>query len=466
MILSVDPNAPMTRDSVLSDNCLQALGTGGWNNHLPHRKGNARRPSCTPRATRHQKQAEERTGQDGRNGIIKKVTIPTDWVNSLVVVEKANCKLMICLDPKDLNAAVKRPHYPMPTLEDSLSKSASARFFSKLDVKSDYWQLKLTEQSSYLPLLTRPLAASATDSTDFPLDSSAPIITSNGRWMKSLKASLESHRSLMISSLAQPGRTMMQTPKQLAQVKSSTLATLSLLRGWSLTQPKWMQSMICLLMWQKGTPELAMQCMIIYLAKFAAQLSETIKPMRDILRKMPSSSGMNDSRLHYKKIIDPITSQQVLAFFDPKKEVRLEVDASEFRLGASTFQGDKPVVTRQNPWPQQSKTTSARCPREVRDYILFGCRKFHQYIYGREITVHSNHKPLESITKKPLAAAPPRLLHMLLQLQKCNLKIVHAPGKASQSPTLCPGSTFQLSLQMTSMNTSTSSSMQPSGTYL
>lgn len=41
-------------------------------------------------------------------GIIDKVEVPTDWVNSMVVVEKPNGKLRICLDPKDLNTAIKR----------------------------------------------------------------------------------------------------------------------------------------------------------------------------------------------------------------------------------------------------------------------------------------------------------------------------------------------------------------------
>ena len=43
-------------------------------------------------------------------GIICKVTEPTEWVSSLVVVEKPNGKLRICLDPKDLNKAIQRPH--------------------------------------------------------------------------------------------------------------------------------------------------------------------------------------------------------------------------------------------------------------------------------------------------------------------------------------------------------------------
>ena len=45
------------------------------------------------------------------SNIIAKVDCPTPWVNSMVVVEKANGDLRICLDPKDLNMAVMREHH-------------------------------------------------------------------------------------------------------------------------------------------------------------------------------------------------------------------------------------------------------------------------------------------------------------------------------------------------------------------
>ncbi|KAI0217699.1 hypothetical protein LSAT2_030550 [Lamellibrachia satsuma] len=44
-------------------------------------------------------------------GIITKVTEPTDWVHSMVVAHKRNGDLRMCLDPRGLNAAIKRPHY-------------------------------------------------------------------------------------------------------------------------------------------------------------------------------------------------------------------------------------------------------------------------------------------------------------------------------------------------------------------
>ena len=61
--------------------------------------------------------------------------------------------------------------------------------------------------------------------------------------------------------------------------------------------------------------------------------------------------------------------------------------------------------------------------------IVYGCERFNMYPYGAEIEVLSDHKPLESIFKKPLFKVPPRLQRMRLRLQKYNLKVRYVPGK-------------------------------------
>ena len=90
------------------------------------------------------------------NDIITKVTEPTDWVNSMVVVQKSNGDLRVCLDPRDLNKAIKRPYYPVPTLNDVTSELAGAKHFSVLDARSGYWQIKLSDTSSRLTTCNTP----------------------------------------------------------------------------------------------------------------------------------------------------------------------------------------------------------------------------------------------------------------------------------------------------------------------
>lgn len=78
--------------------------------------------------------------------VIVKVTEPTEWANSMVAAEKPRTgKLRVCLDPKDLNKAIKRPHYPLPTLDDITTKLAGACYFSVMDARSGYWAIKLSE---------------------------------------------------------------------------------------------------------------------------------------------------------------------------------------------------------------------------------------------------------------------------------------------------------------------------------
>ena len=64
---------------------------------------------------------------------------PTRWVNSLVYRRKQNGRLRLCLDPKDLNAAIQREHHITPTLEEILPKLANAKVFSIVDAKCGYW---------------------------------------------------------------------------------------------------------------------------------------------------------------------------------------------------------------------------------------------------------------------------------------------------------------------------------------
>ena len=61
--------------------------------------------------------------------------------------------------------------------------------------------------------------------------------------------------------------------------------------------------------------------------------------------------------------------------------------------------------------------------------VVFAFNKFHQYVYSKDVIVESDHKPLEPILKKSLAATPLRLQRMLLQLQKYSFTLQYKPGK-------------------------------------
>ena len=88
--------------------------------------------------------------------VIQPVSKPMPWISSMLAVPKKNGKIRICLDPKDLNKAILRENYPIPTIEDIASRLHGAKVCSVLDAKNGFWHVKLDEESSYLTTSCTP----------------------------------------------------------------------------------------------------------------------------------------------------------------------------------------------------------------------------------------------------------------------------------------------------------------------
>lgn len=89
-------------------------------------------------------------------GVIAQVDRPTPWVSSVVVATKKSGALRICIDPRPLNAALKRERYQRPILDDILPELGQAKIFSTVDLRSGYWHCVLDEESSVLPTFATP----------------------------------------------------------------------------------------------------------------------------------------------------------------------------------------------------------------------------------------------------------------------------------------------------------------------
>ena len=76
----------------------------------------------------------------------------------MVAVPKKNGKLRICLDPKDLNRAILRENYQLPTVEDIATRLHGAKVFTVMDARNGFWHVNLHEESSYLTTFQTPFA--------------------------------------------------------------------------------------------------------------------------------------------------------------------------------------------------------------------------------------------------------------------------------------------------------------------
>ena len=91
-----------------------------------------------------------------KEGIIKEVKEHTEWINLIVPVMKPNGSLRLCLDPKDLNKAIKRNQWYSRTIDDILPELAKSKFKTLKDATSDYWHVVLDLDSSLLTMFNTP----------------------------------------------------------------------------------------------------------------------------------------------------------------------------------------------------------------------------------------------------------------------------------------------------------------------
>ena len=74
--------------------------------------------------------------------VIKGEEEPTDWVSSLVMTEKPNGKLKVCIYPQHLNKVLQRSYFSLPVIEDIVQELADVKVFSKAGLKDGFLQTR------------------------------------------------------------------------------------------------------------------------------------------------------------------------------------------------------------------------------------------------------------------------------------------------------------------------------------
>ena len=166
--------------------------------------------------------------------------------------------------------------------------------------------------------------------------------------------------------------------------------------------------------------------MITFLSRFIPNVSALLEPLRVLIKKDVHFHWTSDHTIILDKVKSAVASSETLSYFDKTKKTVIQTDASLKGLGACLMQDGKPIAFASKSL-SKSESNYSNIEREMLG-VVFALVRFHQYSYGRKVTVISDHKPLESIYKKPLGDAPPRLQRMLLKIQQYDYEIIYSPG--------------------------------------
>lgn len=111
-----------------------------------------------------------------QNGVIERVTQPTQWYAPMVPVQKRNTnRAQICVDLTKLNKSVIREHFILPTADEITSKISGATVFSSLDAASGFWQIPLHPDSCKLTTFITPFGRYCFKRLPFGFTSAAEI---------------------------------------------------------------------------------------------------------------------------------------------------------------------------------------------------------------------------------------------------------------------------------------------------
>ena len=69
------------------------------------------------------------------------------WCNAVVLVRKKDGSLCFCIDFRRLNAKTKKDSYPLPQMQETMESMVGAWYFSCMDLKNSFWQVKMSEKA-------------------------------------------------------------------------------------------------------------------------------------------------------------------------------------------------------------------------------------------------------------------------------------------------------------------------------
>ena len=278
------------------------------------------------------------------------VNKPTPWISNMVVHERPAsdskpAEVRICLDPSQtINKAIIRPVYPIPTLEENIHRFHRVKIFSTFDIKDAFQTIRLTDESSFLTTMHTPWGRYCWTRLPFGISSApeefqrrlhdilcgmegvfntADDIIVVGRGDSLTDAHIDHDNTVLeldkikFKTCTAPFMGHVHSPQGLTPSLEITNAILNM------PQPQDKAATRCFL----GT--------ITYLSKFCPNLSTVIRPLHDLTHVDKEFLWAAQHTEAFTKAKELVSKAPCLRYFDVNAPVVLQVDASEYGLGAA-----------------------------------------------------------------------------------------------------------------------------------
>nr|XP_022904876.1 uncharacterized protein K02A2.6-like [Onthophagus taurus] len=320
--------------------------------------------------------------------IIEKVEEPTEWVNNIVIIEKNNKSLRLCLDPCHLNKFVCMEQYPIPTFEEIALKLKDKKIFTVLDMKEGFFHIQLDNESSKLCTFITPFGKYKYKRLPFGLKTSPEVFQKlNEKMFGDLDVEIYfddciitgkdeiEHDMLMKKFLERARKYNVKFNADKVQYKISHVKYLGQIISGDGTKadPDQIRSILELQEPKNKKELLRVLGMFNYLIKYIPNLAEHATPLRNLIKSKSDYVWTVDHSDTFNNLKKIITQLPTLSIFDPEKPIVIQTDASQSGLGGCLLQDNKPICY------CSRALTECEIPLKYRQEVL---KKLHKAHFG------------------------------------------------------------------------------------
>lgn len=373
------------------------------------------------------------------------------WIVPKKIDASGQKKWRIVIDYRKLNDITIGETYPIPNIVEILDQLGDSRYFSTLDLASGFHQIKMATKDACKTAFSVPQGHYEFTRMPFGLKNAPSTFQ---RLMNNVLTGLQGERcfvyldDIVIYSRDLPSHIQNLT-KVFQKLRSFNLKLqpdkCEFLRkevgylGHVITEnglkpdPNKIKSVQEFPIPKCPKDIKSFLGLISYYRRFIPEFSKLSKPLTSLLKKDTSFIWTNEQQLAFEMLKDKLVSAPVLIYPDFTKPFNLTCDASNYAISAILSQGpigkDHPIAFASRTL-NKCETNYSTTEKELLS-IVWGCKTFRPYLFGRKFVIVTDHRPLKWLFNHTDPSS--KLQRWRLQLQEFEYEIIYRKGKLNSA---------------------------------
>lgn len=378
------------------------------------------------------------------------------WSSPIWIVPKkldasGQKKWRIVIDYRKLNDITIGETYPIPNITEILDQLGKSKYFSTLDLASGFHQIKMNPQDSCKTAFSVPQGHFEFCRMPFGLKNAPSTFQ---RLMNNVLTGLQGERCFVylddvviyshdlnshIENLSAVFQKLRSFNLKLQPDKCEFLRKEVGYLGHVITEdglkpdPNKIKSVQEFPVPKCPKDIKSFLGLISYYRRFIPDFSKLSKPLTSLLKKDIPFIWSNEQQLSFESLKDKLISAPVLTYPDFTKPFTLTCDASNYAISAILSQGP---IGKDNPIAYSSRTLNkneinySTTEKELLA-IIFGCKNFRPYLFGRKFLIVTDHRPLKWLFNHSDPSS--KMQRWRLQLEEFEYEIIYRKGKLNSA---------------------------------